>query len=111
MIIKNTPANRTLARKACEAINADTGFRAIIDLDWNCGEDIRIEIGTVNCPFIVIVSLDENGFDLHLQMTKTDLDIIEIEEMKYRMESLDKIASRLYQLVEEYRPVLYTTSE
>ena len=42
MIIKNTPANNTFARKAREAINAETGFRALIDKDWNCSADIRI---------------------------------------------------------------------
>ena len=111
MIIKNTPANRTFTRKAREAINAETCFRAIVARDWNCGADIRIEIGTVNASFIVITELTTDGSDLRRHMTKTELDIIEIEEMKYRMESLDKIASRLYQLVEECRPVLSTTSE
>lgn len=105
MIIKNTPANSTLTRKAREAINEETGFRAIIDREWNCGADIRIEVGTVNAPFIVITSLTDNGFDLHIRMTKTDLDIIEIEEMKNLLDSLDKIEGRFQRLVEEYKPV------
>lgn len=111
MIIKNNPENRMLARKAREAINEEAGFRALIDKDWNCGEDIRIEIGTVNKPFIVITNLSAEGFDLYIRMTKTDLDIIEIEEMKYLMASVDKIASRLYQLVEDYKPALSRFSE
>ena len=104
MIIKNTPENRKLARKAREAIDVETGFRAIVDRDWNCGEDIRIEIGTVNCPFIVIATLDAHGIDIHLRMTKTELDIVDIAEMRYRLESIDKIAARLQELVEELEP-------
>ena len=110
MIIKNTPANRTLVRKAREAINAETGFRAIVDREWNCGADIRIEVGTVNAPFIVVTTLSADGFDLHIRMTQTEQDIIKIEEMKFRMESLDKIASRLYQLLGEHRPALSSTA-
>ena len=107
MIIKNTLENSSFIRMAREAINVETGFRAMVDREWNCGRDIRIEVGTVNAPFIVITNLTaEDGFDLHARMTKTELDIIEIEEMKYRMESLDRIASRLYHLVEEYQPVI-----
>jgi len=105
MIIKNTPENSTFTRKAREAINQETGLRAMMDREWNCGRDIRIEVGTVNAPFIVITNLTaEDSFDLHARMTKTELDIIEIEEMKYRMESLDRITSRLYHLVKEYGP-------
>lgn len=111
MIIKSTPANSTFARKAREAINLEPGFRAIIDRGWNCGADIRIEVGTVNAPFIVITKLTpEIRVELHIRMTKTELDIIEVEEMKFRMESVDKIAARLQRLVEEYRPVLSATA-
>lgn len=107
MIIKNTPENSTFTRKAREVINQETGFRAILDREWNCGRDIRIEVGTVNAPFIVTTNLTaEDSFALHVRMTKIELDITEIEEMKYRMESLDRITSHLYHLVEEYRPVL-----
>ena len=105
MIIKNKPDNGTFTRKAQEAINQEAGLRSLGDRDWNGGRDIRIEVGTVNAPFIVITNLTaEEGFDLHARMTQTELDIIEIEEMKYRMESLDRITSRLYHLVEEFRP-------
>ena len=104
LIIKNTPENRTLARKAREAIDVETGFRAIFDRDWNCGADIRIEIATVNAPFIVIAALDAHGIDIHLRMTKTELDIVDIAEMRYRLESIDKIAARLQELVEELEP-------
>lgn len=106
MIIKNTRANSAFTRKVREAVNAEPGFRLTTDPSWNCGEDIRIEVGTVNSPFIIITKLTADGFDLHIRMTKTDLDIIEIEEMKFLMASVDKIASRLYQLVEEYKPAL-----
>lgn len=111
MIIKNTPANSTFARKAREAINLYPGFRALIDRGWNCGADIRIEVGTVNAPFIVITDLTADGFDLHIRMTQTELDIVEIEEMKFRVASLDKIASRLYQLVEDLKPTLSASAE
>ena len=106
MIIRNTRANSTFTRKVREAVNAEPGFRLTTDPSWNCGEDIRIEIGTVNAPFIVITKLTTEDFDLHIRMTKTELDIIEIEEMKFLMASVEKIASRLYQLVEEYKPAL-----
>lgn len=111
MIIRNTCANSTFRRKVREAVNAEPGFRLTSDPSWNCGEDIRIEIGTVNAPFIVITKLTAEGFDLHLRMTKTDLDITEIEEMKFWMASVDKIASRLYQLVEDFHPLLSRFSE
>ena len=106
MIIKNTPENSTFTRKAREAINQEAGFRALNDREWNCGANIRIEVGTVNAPFIVVTELTAEGFDLHARMTQTELDIIEIEEMKYRMESLDRITSRLYHLVEKYEPII-----
>jgi len=106
MIIRNTPGNRTLARKAREAITAETGFKAVIDTEWNCGADIRIEIGTVNMPFIVMTSIEDGVFHLNVRMQPATLDEVDILEMKYRLDSVDKIASRLQKLVEELKPTI-----
>ena len=104
MIIKNTPENRTLARKAREAIDVETGFRAIVARDWNCGADIRIEVSTANTPFIVMTSIEDGILHLNVRMQPVTLDEVDILELKYRLDSVDKIASRLQKLVEELKP-------
>lgn len=105
MIIKNTINNATFARKVRKVIDAEPGFKAVIDKDWNCGADIRIEIATSNAPFIVMTTIAEES-RVKLRMLPADLDEVDILNLKHRLDSVDKIAERIQRLVEQYKPNL-----
>ena len=103
MIFKNNPHNATLARKFNRAIGQAYRFEPMVDKDWNCGKDIRVEVSTVNQPFVVLAELtDENKIDLIIRMTKTMLDPEEIEELKYSLECLGRLNIRLNQILEDF---------
>ena len=97
MIMKNTPSNLALVRKLCKAVNSEVGFRAIVDRDWNCGEEIRFEIGVLQgTHFLVITNFTlDSGFQMTIRMREKELAMADVLELKDRLESVDKINSRL----------------
>ena len=78
MIIRNNAANRRLVNQLRDIVDAETGFRSHIDRTWNCGKDIRFEIGVVgmDAPFITVTDLDADGsFQISLRMQLTEVPI------------------------------------
>ena len=102
MVFKNTAANRKLARKMEEAVKQYPGYKAIVDRNWNCGQDIRFEIGTsyaLHAPFTVQTFCNDTGyFEIKLRMLQTELDSIEMLELKHWLEEL----APLTQLLRDY---------
>ena len=108
MIFRNTPANLRLARRMEQTVNAHTGFHAVVSRNWNCGEDVRFEIGTshaLNIPFIVSTFFSEDGsFEFKVRMIKTALDSAEIIALKTRLADLESIGAALKKYIAEAKP-------
>ena len=88
MVFKNTPANLKLARKMEQAVKRYPGYTAIIDRTWNCGQDIRFEIGTccaLQVPFTVQTFCNDTGyFEIKLRMRKDEFDSTDMLELKHQ---------------------------
>lgn len=108
MVFRNTPANKWLARKLAMAVRKQPGFTPIVDLKWNCGEDIRFEIGTsyaLHCPFTVQTFCTDAGyFGIKVRMRKTELDATEVIELKNWMTDLESITAEFTELIAEAKP-------
>ena len=104
MIIKNTPRNARFIRRVRETINAEIGFKAVIDRDWNCGADVRIEIATVDMPFTVMSSIDNGVFHVNVKMQPVELDDIGLVDLKWQLYGLNEMTFRLWELVHELKP-------
>ena len=107
MIIRNNAANRRLVNQMRDIVEVETGFRAHIDKTWNCGKDIRFEIGVVgmDAPFITVTDLDADGsFQISLRMQLTDVSMDRIWELACRLESVDTLRNRLGTMVAQARP-------
>ena len=107
MIIRNNAANRRLVNQMRDIVEAETGFRSHIDKTWNCGKDIRFEIGVVgmDAPFITITDLDADGsFQISLRMQLTEVPMDRIWEVACRMDSVSTLRNRIGALVADARP-------
>ena len=108
MIIKNTPANRSLVRKMRNAVNACVDFRAEVDFTWNCKADIRFEIASIGmeAPLIVSTCLHEDG---HLEITTRllvkQLNAYETMRLGNLLLDVDRMTARLEELAIEYAPI------
>ena len=108
MVFKNTPANIKLAGKMEQAVRRYPGYTAIVDRSWNCGQDIRFEIGTccaLQVPFTVQTFCNDTGyFEIKLRMLQTELDSIEMLELKHWLEELAPLTQLLRDYIEEAKP-------
>ena len=108
MVFRNTPANRQLAKRMEAIVNRCPGFTPFIDRGWNCGEDIRFEIGTsaaLNCPFTVQTFCTDAGyFGIKARMRQIELDATEVIELKNWMADLETITSALTECIAEAKP-------
>ena len=109
MIIRNTPANRRLVNQMRDIVEAETGFRAHIDKTWNCGEDIRFEIGCVgtDTPLIVSTCVHEDGnFEILTRLLKQKFDAGETWLLACRLNSITDMRNRIGVLTAQARPEL-----
>ena len=108
MVFRNNPANKRLARKLAMAVRKYPGFTPIVDLKWNCGEDIRFEIGTsyaLHCPFTVSTFCTDTGrFEIKARMHQTELNSTELAEMKHWMDDLQAINATFTEYIAEAKP-------
>lgn len=107
MILRNNAANRRLVNQLRDVVDAETGFRSSIDRTWNCGKDIRFEIGVVgmDAPFITVTDVDADGrFHISLRMQLTEVPMDRIWEVACRMDSVETLRNRIGALVGEARP-------
>ena len=109
MVIKNTLENKRIAKKMAEHVH-DYGFHANVDYTWNCGADIRFEIGTselMDDPFIVSTWCLEGGsFGYKVRFIKTAFEGSEIESLYYRMQELSELLERLSAFAHFAKPEL-----
>ena len=108
MVFRNTQSNQLLVQRLTEAVNQHPGYRANVDLNWNCGKDIRFEIGTSHemcCPFTVGTSCTDAGhFGIKVRMLQTELNGQGIQDLKAWLEDLEPIADALTELIREAKP-------
>lgn len=108
MVFKSTPANLNLAKKMEQAVKRFPGFTAIVDRAWNCGKDIRFEIGTccaLQVPFTVSTFCTDAGcFEIKLRMRKDEFDSIEALELKHWLEVLSPLTELLREYIAEAKP-------
>ena len=108
MVFKNTAANRKLARKMEEAVKQYPGYKAIVDRNWNCGQDIRFEIGTsyaLHAPFTVQTFCNDTGcFEIKLRMRKDEFDSTGMLELKHWLEVLEPLTALLKEYIAEAKP-------
>ena len=108
MVFKNTPDNLKLAKKMALAVKRYPGYTAIVDRTWNCGKDIRFEIGTccaLHIPFAVQTFCTDTGyFEIKLRMHKDEFDSIEMLELKHWLEVLESLTSQLKEYIAEAKP-------
>ena len=105
MILANTAANRSLVRAMAKAIDGEVGYRAFVDWHWNCGEDIRLEIGTVDilhCPYVVSSWMTSEGnVEIKLRMLKLDCWTREVTDWRDWLSRLDGLVEKLNSLHEK----------
>ena len=108
MIIRNTPANRKLVNQMRDIVDSETGFAAHIDKGWNCGQDIRFEIGTKgDVPLIVSTCVHEDGrFEILTRLQPAKLDDFGTWQMACRLESVYSMRNRIGVLTAEAKPEL-----
>ncbi len=108
MVYKNTPANLKLAKKMELAVKRYPGYTPIVDRTWNCGQDIRFEIGTccaLQIPFTVSTYCTDTGyFEIKLRMRKDQFDSIEMLELKHWLEVLEPLTALLKEYIAEAKP-------
>lgn len=108
MVFKNTPANLKLAKKMEQAVKRYPGYTTIVDRTWNCGQDIRFEIGTccaLHIPFTVQTFCTDAGhFEIKLRMQQTELDSTEVLELKHWLEELNPLVALLREYIAEAKP-------
>ena len=108
MIIKNTPTNRSLVRKMRDAVDAYEGFRAHVDLTWNCKADIRFEIGCLgmDAPIIVSTCLYKDGsLEITTRLLVKKLNAYETMRLGNLLLDVDRMTARLEELASEYAPI------
>ncbi len=109
MIIRNTPANRKLVNRMRDIVDAEIGFRAHIDRNWNRGDDIRFEIGCVglDSPLIVSTCVHEDGrFEILTRLLRQKFDADETWLLACRLNSVTTLRNKIGALTAQARPEL-----
>ena len=105
MILANTAANRALVRAMAKEIEATAGYVAIVTWNWNCGTEIRIEIGTsdiLRCPYIISSWISEGKVGVKIRMLETTCTTDELIWWKDWISHLTELIDRLnYRLIEK----------
>lgn len=108
MVIRNNVPNRRLAAQIGEAIESELGFSAIVDKNWNCRKDIRIEIAVIgmDAPFIIASDLHADGrFEIKLVMIVREMTLEQAQWMHCLLEGFERIAARVQELITEAKPM------
>ena len=110
MIIKNTAENKRLVRKLRGIVNAEPGFRATVDCTWNCGADIRFEIGSVgwDAPLIVSTCVHPEGrFEIRVRLlVRGSMDAEQTRNLASLLQGVESMRSQIEEATLRAKPAL-----